>query len=176
MTRVAIVGGGLTGLSAAYELTKSSFEVELFEAESELGGLAGSFSVADTRLEKFYHHWFTSDHDIISLINELGLSKKVSEVDSNTAVYVGNSFFKLSNPRDLLLFTPLSLFARFRLGVATLLIKYISNWKKLENITAVDWLKNFMERKFRILFGHHFLEESLETIGNQFLLFGCGIS
>ena len=92
MTRVAIVGGGLTGLSAAYELTKSSFEVELFEAESELGGLAGSFSVADTRLEKFYHHWFTSDHDIISLINELGLSKKVSEVDSNTAVYVGNSF------------------------------------------------------------------------------------
>ena len=45
MTRVAIVGGGLTGLSAAYELTKSSFEVELFEAESELGGLAEVFQL-----------------------------------------------------------------------------------------------------------------------------------
>ena len=105
----------------------------------------------------------------------------MSEVDSNTAVYVGNSFFKLSNPRDLLLFTPLSLFARFRLGVATLLIKYISNWKKLENITAVDWLEKFYGKEvsniiwaplLRGKFGNHWKSVSAVWMWNKLKLRG----
>ena len=115
MSNIAIVGGGIAGLSAAYHLSKEGHMVTVFEADPELGGLAGSFTVGAARLEKFYHHWFTSDHEIISIIDELDLNEYIDEVDSNTAVFVGNSFFKLSNPKDLLKFSPLSFFNRLRL-------------------------------------------------------------
>ena len=41
--KVAIIGGGFTGLTAAYELTKHGHRVTLFEASNELGGLAFGF-------------------------------------------------------------------------------------------------------------------------------------
>src|SRR5262249_40550342 len=40
---VAIVGGGLAGLSAAAALCQQGFRVELFEARRKLGGRAGSY-------------------------------------------------------------------------------------------------------------------------------------
>src|SRR5262245_51872566 len=41
--RVAIIGGGLAGLSAAAALAGRGMEVELFEAKRHLGGRAGSY-------------------------------------------------------------------------------------------------------------------------------------
>jgi len=41
--RVAVVGGGLAGLSAAVRLVRQGVAVELFEARRRLGGRAGSF-------------------------------------------------------------------------------------------------------------------------------------
>lgn len=41
--KVAVIGGGLAGMSAAIQLRNIGLEVELFEARSRLGGRAGSF-------------------------------------------------------------------------------------------------------------------------------------
>ena len=41
--RVAVVGGGISGLAAAARLAEAGFHVELFEAASRLGGRAASF-------------------------------------------------------------------------------------------------------------------------------------
>ena len=38
--KIAIIGAGFTGLSAAYELTKQHHEVVVFEKDSKAGGLA----------------------------------------------------------------------------------------------------------------------------------------
>jgi len=40
---VAVVGGGFTGLAAAYELALAGVPVTVLEAEAELGGLAATF-------------------------------------------------------------------------------------------------------------------------------------
>ena len=40
--RVAVLGGGIGGLSAAHELAKHGFEVDVYEASSTLGGKAKS--------------------------------------------------------------------------------------------------------------------------------------
>jgi len=73
--RIAIVGGGFTGLSAAYDLCKAGYDVTIFEHDADIGGLAGTFELSPgVRVEKFYHHWFTSVVDVLNLIDELGLS------------------------------------------------------------------------------------------------------
>ena len=42
--RVAVVGGGLSGLTAAFELAKKGYTVEVFEKEARLGGSLFRFS------------------------------------------------------------------------------------------------------------------------------------
>jgi len=51
--RIIIIGAGFSGLAAAYDLSRRGFDVEVLEADREVGGLAGSFDVGGTRLEKF---------------------------------------------------------------------------------------------------------------------------
>lgn len=135
-----IVGGGFTGLTIAYELQKKGINTVVFEAEDEIGGLAASFDINNTKLDKFYHHWFTNDIVVIDLINELNLNHLVQINATNTAIYYNNNFFKLSTPLDLLKFSPLSFFDRVRLGILTLKARSIKNWNELESLSAKEWL------------------------------------
>lgn len=137
---VSIVGGGFTGLTIAYELQKKGIKTIVLEAEDDIGGLAGAFDINGTRLDKFYHHWFTNDVVVIDLINELGLNDLVELNATNTGIYYKNNFFKLSTPLDLLKFSPLSFIDRIRLGILTLKARSIKNWMELESITAKNWL------------------------------------
>ena len=46
-TRIAIIGGGCAGLSAAIALAKQGWSVSLYEAGSELGGRARSIALTN---------------------------------------------------------------------------------------------------------------------------------
>lgn len=139
-TQVTIIGGGFSGLSAAYELAKRGIEVMLFEAESYIGGLAAAFDVGGQKLDRFYHHWFTNDIDVMNLVGELGMSDRVEVNPTNTGIYYANNFFKLSTPLDLLNFTPLPPLDRIRLGLLALRARRIRDWRSLEDRTAQEWL------------------------------------
>lgn len=140
-TQVTIVGGGFTGLTAAYELAKSGIAVTVLEAEADIAGLAAAFDVAGEKLDRFYHHWFTNDMEVMQLINELGLNDRIEINPTNTGVYYANNFFKLSTPWDLLNFTPLNFVDRIRLGLLVLRARRVKDWMALEGKTAHDWLK-----------------------------------
>lgn len=140
-TRVTVIGAGFTGLSAAYELTTRGFDVTVLEAEDSVGGLAAAFDVGGEKLDRFYHHWFTSDQDVMQLVAELGLESRLEINPTNTGVYYANNFFKLSTPWDLLNFTPLSLVDRVRLGLLALRARGVRDWKSLEDKTAAEWLR-----------------------------------
>ncbi|MDC7825879.1 NAD(P)/FAD-dependent oxidoreductase [Pseudomonas sp. BLCC-B13] len=140
-TDVVVVGGGFSGLAAAYELAKQGIGVTVLEAESELGGLASAFEVGGEKLDRFYHHWFTNDQHIMELIKELGQGDRISINPTNTGMYYANNFFKLSTPWDLLNFTPLSFFDRVRLGLLALRARRVKHWAALENKTAAEWLR-----------------------------------
>jgi protoporphyrinogen oxidase len=137
---IIIVGAGFTGLSLGYYLAKAGWKVDIFEKDSEPGGLAGSFKVEGENLEKFYHHWFTNDLHIMELIKELDCEDHIVIRPTRTGMYYANNFFKLSSPLDLLKFNPLSFINRIRLGFVVLAVRLVNDWKKLENITAKDWL------------------------------------
>lgn len=138
---VAIIGGGFCGLSAAYELGKHGIRVTVFERDSEIGGLAGSFEVNGVRLEKFYHHWFTNDAHVMNLIEELGKQDQILLRPTRTSMYYANNFFKLSTPLDLLKFSPLPFVDRIRLGLMALQARRVKDWRALEDRTAADWLR-----------------------------------
>ncbi len=139
-TQVTIIGAGFTGLSAAFELARKGVSVTVLEAEPEIGGLAAAFEVGGAKLDRFYHHWFTNDREVMSLIEDLGLNDQVEINPTNTGMYYANNFFKLSTPLDLLRFTPLSFLDRIRLGLLALRARRIKDWMLLEDKTAHEWL------------------------------------
>jgi protoporphyrinogen oxidase len=149
---VVVVGGGFCGLACAYELGRLGITSTVLEADDEVGGLAGSFDVGGVKLEKFYHHWFTSDQHVMELVAELGRADEVVLRPTRTGMYVANRFFKLSSPLDLLRFEPLPFLDRIRLGILTLRVRGVKDWRELEHVSAADWLRDMGgERVYRIV-------------------------
>ncbi len=136
-----IVGGGFAGLSCAHDLARAGQAVTVLEAEPTVGGLAGAFETGGERLDRFYHHWFTNDLEVMGLIDDLGMADQVVTNPTNTGVFYANRIFRLSTPMDLLQFTALPFLDRIRLGLLTLRARRVSDWRALESETAADWLR-----------------------------------
>ncbi len=138
--RVAIIGGGFGGLAAAWELTRRGIEPVVLEADPVVGGLAGSFIANGEPLERFYHHWFTSDTHVTRLVRELGTEERIVQRATRTGMYFANRIFRLSSPMDVLRFTPLRLPDRLRLGLLAVRARTVRDWHSLEKLTAREWL------------------------------------
>ena len=151
--RVGIIGGGVAGLAAAYDLTAQGHSAEVFEAAPFLGGQASTFPVGGGQLERGYHHLFVSDTAITDLMIELGLGHKLAWLESKVGLYHKGSIWDFSTPMDLLRFKPLSLWDRFRVGLWTLRLQRTADYSKFEDITAKDWLSRHMGAKaYQVLF------------------------
>ncbi|MET9437109.1 NAD(P)/FAD-dependent oxidoreductase [Streptomyces sp. NPDC006551] len=138
---VVIVGAGFTGLAAALELASQGRGVRIVEREEQIGGLAASFDIGNgKRLERFYHHWFSSDEEMIRLCESLGISHLLEAHETRTGVYYANSVYRLSAPLDVLRFAPLPLRDRIRLGLLALRARRVKHWRELESRTAREWL------------------------------------
>lgn len=144
--RIGIIGGGLTGLTTAYRLTKEDVAVTIFEAGDCLGGLAAGYDLAGYRMEQAYHFLYKTDEYILALVKELGLTDKLSFHKSSVSTYYDGKLYPMESPIDLLRFTPISFFDRIRAGVTVLWLQRERNWRKLSEITALEWLRKFAGR------------------------------
>jgi protoporphyrinogen oxidase len=145
---ISIIGGGFAGMTAAYELGKRGYKTFLFERMPELGGLAGTFEIEPgVRLERGYHHWFTSDSHIIAQMEELGLGDRVMWIPSRTGWFDNGKVWNMVSPMDVLKLGTLPFVDRLRLGLVTGYLTYLqkdkSNLAKYENITAAAWWKKY---------------------------------
>lgn len=142
MSRIAIIGAGAGGLTAAYDLTRAGQQVTLFEAEDHVGGLASGFKQPhwDWSVERFYHHWFASDRHILGLIDELGWRGRVLFPRPVTVVYHDGGFYPLDSPMAVLRFPGLPPFDRLRVGMLIAYLRYLARWQPLERVTAHEWL------------------------------------
>ena len=139
--KVGIIGAGITGLTAAYELSKRNIEVTLFEKSAEVGGIAGTFEYGDFTLEKYYHHFFKSDQYIYELTKELGILKEILWLQSKMGFFVDNTLFDFGTPISLLKIKSLTFIDKIKFGITIMKILSINNYKELEKVTAHDWLQ-----------------------------------
>jgi len=145
--RVAIIGAGIGGLIAGYELNKKGYKVTIFEKEKEIGGLLSGFKIEGKNLEKTYHHIFRTDKEIINLIEELGLINKLKWHKSSTGIYSNYKFYPFNGVIDLLKFRELDLISKFRLGMIYIWLKFDKNFSRYEKTTASDWMKKWAGKK-----------------------------
>ena len=147
--RIAIIGAGAAGLSAAYDLTKAGHQVRVFEAGARVGGLAAGFKADhwDWTLEKFYHHWFQSDADMLGLIGELGASDQVIFKRPTTVVYYEGQFYPFDSPMRWLSFPGFSYLDVLRFGAVGAYFKALPNGIGLERHTADAWLRRWLGQR-----------------------------
>ncbi len=183
--RVAILGAGIAGLTAAHELAKAGRQVTVYEAAAQGGGLASGFRDRgwDWPLERFYHHLFTTDSAIRGLVDEIAYSDKLFFRRQITSQWWQGRPYPVQGGMDRLSlglgplrkslqvpaivatglsvvsYPGLPLTHRLRMGAVSAYLKYAArDWRPLERWTAADWTRRWMGETIFQTFVHPLLE------------------
>jgi len=142
--RVAVIGAGVCGLVAAHRIGAAGHEVDVYERWPGLGGQAATIDVGGGhRLERYYHHLFTTDRHIAALYEELGL--QLEWRPSSVAMFAHGRQWPFTTPGDLLRFGPMPPFDRVRMGLAVLALQRFANTQApFERVTARAWIEKWM--------------------------------
>ena len=144
--RAGIIGAGIGGMAAAYDLVSAGHQVAIYEKEDHVGGLASGFKEPhwDWSVEKYYHHWFATDHHILGLIDELGWSDKVRFPRPYTVVYHQGKFYPFDSYLHALLFPGLGWgINKIRFGLVGLYLRLTNDWHSLEKTTVDAWMRKW---------------------------------
>ncbi|MFN0243062.1 MAG: FAD-dependent oxidoreductase [Planctomycetota bacterium] len=91
--RVAILGAGVTGLSAAYLLLKRGVPVTVYEASEREGGLAGSFTSHGFTFDFGPHEFCTTNPALTSLLAEV-CGEDLLVIEKRTAQYFNGTYLR----------------------------------------------------------------------------------
>jgi protoporphyrinogen oxidase len=151
--RIGVIGGGFAGLTAALRLAQAGHDVTLWE-KGRFGGQAATIPFDETRIEIFYHHLFQSDTSITGLAEELGIGDKLRWLPSNVGYFADGRILPLNGALDLLKLDILPFHDRVRVGLVTLYLQRVKDWKRFETITAHEWLRKALgENAYRKTLG-----------------------
>ncbi|MEM4566315.1 MAG: NAD(P)/FAD-dependent oxidoreductase [Archaeoglobaceae archaeon] len=135
--KIAIVGAGLTGLRCAMEL-KEFAKVKVFEKNS-IGGLVSSFC-SRYCIEKFYHHVFKTDEELLDLIKKLGLSSKLVWKTVKVGFAKDGKIYSLSTPLEILRYPYMSFLDKLKLAMFTVKSRR-QKFEAFDEIKALEALK-----------------------------------
>jgi protoporphyrinogen oxidase len=100
--KIVVIGAGPAGLACAYKLAKLGYEIDVFEASDDLGGLARSLSLWNQTVDIGPHRFFSS----IPLVNNLWLEVVKDDftwINRLTRIFYRNRFFSYPlEPKNVL--------------------------------------------------------------------------
>ncbi len=148
---IIILGGGLSGLSAGYTLTNAGLPVQVYEGDTEVGGLSKTIERNGFRFDLGGHRFFTSDKAVDALVRDL-MGQEMVPVRRSSKIYLRDQYFDYP-------LRPLN--AMFGLGIPTtarILADYV--WetakravRKKALVSLEDWVvSNFGRTMFTLYF------------------------
>ncbi len=90
--KIVILGAGLAGLAAGFELAKAGKKVLILEKNPYVGGLATTFKVGDYRFDTGPHRWFTKINEVDKWVRDL-MGKELITVRRLTRIYFSGRYF-----------------------------------------------------------------------------------
>ncbi|MBP9797954.1 FAD-dependent oxidoreductase, partial [Candidatus Woesebacteria bacterium] len=150
--KVAVLGGGITGLTAAHYLVQEGHEVTVIEKGKSLGGLAQGFKEPewDWTLDFAYHHLFANDFDIQKFAHEIGFNDIYFSTPRTNSVYKdedGYKIYPVDSPLDFLKFPLLSTWKKIRAAAVLAALKFLPHFSYYETISAEKFVKKYMGEK-----------------------------
>lgn len=136
-----IIGAGFAGLAAAYRLIKEGIKPLVIEKCPFVGGMASSHSVDGFSIEKFYHHFFTHDSEVLGLVRELGNEDRLIWNETRMGYFADGRLYSFTTPVDLLRFGHVGFIDRLNFALFTLFAKASPNHDSLDGLSAREWLK-----------------------------------
>ena len=161
--RIAVLGAGPMGLAVAYQLARDGHRPILFEADDRVGGMTAAFDFSGLSIERYYHFHCISDHAFLTVLDELGLAHQMRWVETRMGYWYQGQLQPWGNPVALLKFRGLSLVAKFRYGLHAFLSTQRTDWKPLDHVEAIGWIKRWVgaeayEVLWRRLFDYKFYD------------------
>lgn len=161
--KVAVLGAGPMGLAVAYQLARDGHHPVVYEADDRVGGMTAAFDFSGLLIERYYHFHCISDHAFLKVLDELGLANKMHWVETKMGYWYQNQLQPWGNPIALLRFKGLSFAAKLRYGLHAFLSTKRNDWKPLDKVDAVKWIKDWVgveayEVLWRRLFEYKFYD------------------
>ncbi|MBT8547966.1 NAD(P)/FAD-dependent oxidoreductase [Polynucleobacter paneuropaeus] len=161
--KVAVLGAGPMGLAVAYQLARDGHHPIVYEADDRIGGMTAAFDFSGLSIERYYHFHCISDHAFLKVLDELGLANKIHWVQTKMGYWYQNQLQPWGNPIALMRFKGLSFIAKFRYGLHAFLSTKRNDWKPLDKVDAVKWIKGWVgaeayEVLWRRLFEYKFYD------------------
>ena len=174
MKRVAIVGGGVAGLAAAYELARlgrdgAAAQVVLFEASTRLGGIVETVREGGFVIECGPDAWVTEKPWALELAEELGLGDEVmasNDAGRKTYVLIDKKLQAMPDGMRMMVATDLDALDASELFSAEAKQAYREEVTRAEELRATapggdESVAEFVRR--------HFGEEVVDKIGTPLL-------
>lgn len=138
--KIAVIGGGFTGISSSWELADKGAKVILFEKEQDLGGLAGCFSINGEFFERYHHFISKDDKHLLEAVKELGITNEISWSRTKLGYFIDGKLVPFTSPKDLIRFPKLTPTDKIRFALSMTYLTQLKNWGKLEHTSAKEWL------------------------------------
>lgn len=139
--RIAVLGGGISGLATAYYLQHHGVTPVVFEASDEIGGLGSVFRHDGLAIERFYHVMLNTDRHLLRLLRDLNLSDSVHWAKTGMGFHVGGKLYPFNTALDLLGFGALPVTSRIRTGLAALSLSRLADGQDLDQVPVDHFLR-----------------------------------
>lgn len=132
------------GLMCALELLKAGHDVDVYERDDRIGGMSAAFDFDGLQIERYYHFICKTDFPLFELLAELGLSDRLKWTDTKMGFFWNGRLYKWGTPQALLAFDGLGIVEKARYALHVLLTKHTKDWRALDRISAVEWLRKWL--------------------------------
>jgi len=140
---VVVLGGGLSGVAAAYTLARGGVrDITVIERGETLGGLAGSFEREGHFYPLGYHHILHRDRSLLYFLDLIGALPDVRWRRIRMLFHLGNRAYDLGTPGGFLAY-PMSL--ADKAGFVRLMLKAFTkrDWSDWQDRSAADLVDTY---------------------------------